>query len=499
MTHRHRLLALALAALALPLLGCTKTRRCSEIGLIENLDGICECAPPRVIAPGDRLRCDCPEGWDDVDGVCIPPDGGVDGGPVDDGCVPRTFYADADGDGRGDPAVSTEACVAPEGYVDNADDCDDTCAVCWSGAEEVCDAEDNDCNGHVDEGVRVPVGEPVLMTTGRGLSTLINNRITAEQLRDGGALVFYVDDSISGVTTDGVVTAQRLSPTGEPVGSPIQIDPGTVPHSHLASARNGDSIVVAYTQGASVRGRVFSAVDGAPTTPARELATQWASDIAITSYGTAFIFAWITDRNVVIQLRVRSLGESAEDVDVLASLSATQTLHPLVWVEDGGARTLVYRDGARLMQARFDGAVLPLPGTSPFPFAAADAQALGSRGGRLAVVDAIGEGFDGAARLSVVDLSGAVAEVVAEHPGALFGAPALTNRGDQIAVARTGVDLEIGAFLFTKGSREWSRSTITDVAPPTFGPLIISSLIIYSQRRAGDIDDLFVRRLGCEM
>ena len=39
---------------------------------------------------------------------------------------PSNFYADADGDGFGDPATGVPACTAPEGYVDNGGDCDDT-------------------------------------------------------------------------------------------------------------------------------------------------------------------------------------------------------------------------------------------------------------------------------------------------------------------------------------------------------------------------------------
>lgn len=37
-----------------------------------------------------------------------------------------TLYQDADGDGFGNPAVFTIACITTEGYVDNGDDCDDT-------------------------------------------------------------------------------------------------------------------------------------------------------------------------------------------------------------------------------------------------------------------------------------------------------------------------------------------------------------------------------------
>jgi hypothetical protein len=49
---------------------------------------------------------------------------------VDDGrpqaCAERvTTWADADGDGAGDAARAAIGCEAPEGYVDNADDCDD--------------------------------------------------------------------------------------------------------------------------------------------------------------------------------------------------------------------------------------------------------------------------------------------------------------------------------------------------------------------------------------
>ncbi len=73
-------------------------------------------------------------------------------GEVDEG-LETTWYADADGDGFGDPAAAVDACSAPSGTVANDTDCDDTDALVFPGAPEVCDDRDNDCDVEVDEGV----------------------------------------------------------------------------------------------------------------------------------------------------------------------------------------------------------------------------------------------------------------------------------------------------------------------------------------------------------
>ena len=69
---------------------------------------------------------------------------------IDEG-VTTTFYADTDGDGFGDEGVITEACTVPEGYVEDTTDCEDSDAAIYPGADEYCDAADNDCDGEVDE------------------------------------------------------------------------------------------------------------------------------------------------------------------------------------------------------------------------------------------------------------------------------------------------------------------------------------------------------------
>lgn len=79
---------------------------------------------------------------------------------VDDNCdgrtdegVANTWYADADGDGFGDPSAPTPACELTAGLVSDSTDCDDTTADINPAADELCNNKDDDCDGRVDEGV----------------------------------------------------------------------------------------------------------------------------------------------------------------------------------------------------------------------------------------------------------------------------------------------------------------------------------------------------------
>jgi|GEM_PF-608119 len=73
-------------------------------------------------------------------------------GTVDDGAVDApTWYTDADGDGYGDPALSTTVCDQPSNTVDNGDDCDDGAADVNPAATELCNGVDDNCDGTIDE------------------------------------------------------------------------------------------------------------------------------------------------------------------------------------------------------------------------------------------------------------------------------------------------------------------------------------------------------------
>jgi len=111
------------------------------------------------------VACEQPTGWVTNPDDCADDDGGThpgadelcngnddncDGSIDEDPVDAPTWYADADGDGQGDPALSAVACDAPDTYVSNQQDCDDSRSDVFTGAPEHCDGMDEDCNGAID-------------------------------------------------------------------------------------------------------------------------------------------------------------------------------------------------------------------------------------------------------------------------------------------------------------------------------------------------------------
>ena len=101
-------------------------------------DGDCDDHDPAIF-PFAMEVCD------GVDNNC---DGVVDEAGADGA---TTWWRDADGDGYGNVDISVFTCSAPEGYIDDSTDCDDTNPDQNPGMEEVWyDGVDGDCDGESD-------------------------------------------------------------------------------------------------------------------------------------------------------------------------------------------------------------------------------------------------------------------------------------------------------------------------------------------------------------
>jgi len=85
-----------------------------------------------------------PESCDLIDNDC---NSVIDDNPIDG----TNWYLDTDNDGFGDPLSSMMSCEEPTGHVGNNLDCDDTSPVAYPEAEELCNGEDDDCNGIIDD------------------------------------------------------------------------------------------------------------------------------------------------------------------------------------------------------------------------------------------------------------------------------------------------------------------------------------------------------------
>ena len=110
--------------------------------------------------PGVRDHTDCSDGHKDIHPgapeLCNGEDDDCDG-EIDEAAVDMLgWWADADGDGWGDPTSRVLACAphwaeTPDGATDNALDCDDGDDAVNPAATETCNDTDDDCDGAVDD------------------------------------------------------------------------------------------------------------------------------------------------------------------------------------------------------------------------------------------------------------------------------------------------------------------------------------------------------------
>lgn len=159
-------------------------------------------------------------------------------GIIDEGAI-NTYFKDADGDQYGDPAISVMSCSAPEGFVDNPDDFDDTDPTLHPGAAEICNGRDDNGNGSIDEGVTTAFyldkdgdgyGSNTMIITCTAPANYVANN---NDCNDNNAAVHPdatevcngIDDNCDGEIDEGVKTTYYFDEDGDGYGNkniPIQ-------------------------------------------------------------------------------------------------------------------------------------------------------------------------------------------------------------------------------------------------------------------------------------
>ncbi|MGC6515746.1 MAG: MopE-related protein, partial [Myxococcota bacterium] len=165
------------------------------IGAVVNTGGDCDDF-------NDDINPEANEVCDSVDNDC---DGNIDGSDAIDALA---WYPDADEDGYGDYASLIRDCVQPAGAVANAEDCDDTDAFTRPGAVEVCDGEDNDCDGLRYLGGPIAGAASFTDITSDVVNARLGQRVAflADQNADGmGEIVAAAPDDSTNAQNAGVV------------------------------------------------------------------------------------------------------------------------------------------------------------------------------------------------------------------------------------------------------------------------------------------------------
>lgn len=166
---------------------CESHSDCGESDLACNGSFCVSCEPTTWYRDADGDTFGTAE---DTRESCIQPDGYVeesgDCNDRDKTLSPETqWFEDKDGDEHGNAAVAQVQCTQPRGYVMDAGDCNDGDEDIHIDAEEVCDGKNNDCQGDVDDGF--DVGTPCEADCGAGVVECAGPQSTRCSTAPGGS------------------------------------------------------------------------------------------------------------------------------------------------------------------------------------------------------------------------------------------------------------------------------------------------------------------------
>jgi hypothetical protein len=230
---------------------CSSTSSASDVTTVANVDYF-------VDADGDGFgdaasvisTCVQPQGYVTDDTDCDDNDSNVNtaatelcnhidddcSGTIDDGLVFETYYADNDGDTYGDSNNSIYECSQPSGYVTNNTDCNDNDANQNAASSEICNGEDDDCDGAIDNGLifldfysdadgdGFGAGDVISSCTDLGSGYTDNNTdcddTNANTFPGATEICNSIDDNCDGLTDDGTLTVYFIDNDGDTYGNP---------------------------------------------------------------------------------------------------------------------------------------------------------------------------------------------------------------------------------------------------------------------------------------
>lgn len=143
------------------------------------------CFDDRTNCEGGTRQCDLSDGGTQ----CVPP-------PT----VVKTWFPDEDNDSHGREDAGVVSCPQPDaGYILDAGDCDDGNPFIHRDATEICDGQDNNCNGGTDENSACPAGAP----------TWMGKQVGLEDNRTWYGISVYGDGGVWVVGSDGGRAVKR--------------------------------------------------------------------------------------------------------------------------------------------------------------------------------------------------------------------------------------------------------------------------------------------------
>jgi len=166
---------------------------------------------------------------------------------VDDDCdalvdeeVATLFYADTDGDTFGDPDEVIEACSAPDGYVADGTDCDDTARDVNPSGTEVCNGVDDDCNADTSEDGMVAFIDTAGSTTdvSGAFTGAVSMTTDGTYMVCDGTYAVHLDIDAD-VDIVGVNGALGATLDGEGTGPVVTVDNGNTVNLSALTLTNG--------------------------------------------------------------------------------------------------------------------------------------------------------------------------------------------------------------------------------------------------------------------